>query len=461
MMSNKLKNSLNNAEFSVLFEISTPKADSHLEFAISRIKPIYDAIDQISSFNSGIAFTDKLNYLDSYNILSFADSLCKNKDRDRHLFFISGTNSKEDDIIELISSSIDAGFTNIIPVSGNPLSQKKSSKCKDTYTESTKIISKLALNLRENSKLNIGSVVNPFKYSPGNLYTQYFKLLKKIKLGSEFIVSQAGWDMNKYQELRWWLENRGYFIPSLARTTFLNPEKLDEQLLLKNNSVPASPDFMNILKKEAKLGYSQFILSQWRRLQLMVSGLKLLGHSGVIINGINSPEDIKTAEAKISDVLKEFRNFDDWKEAYVSFTGRAEMYPYPYKFYSFKNLFKSAFNDLLQPTIMEDPIFSKKEIIREHVLNFIFSKVDKKDPSYLYFVKKALTGCNKNCDKCTLSKNYNACIKQCAKLMSDGPCGEVKVNSTCCLSSHECVYSKIFRIASQQKDIHKLEEMFT
>ncbi len=460
-MSNKLKNSLNNAEFSVLFEVATPKTDSHLEFAVSRTKPICDAVDKISNFNSGIAFTDKLNCLDSYNILSFADALCGNENRDRHIFFISGTNSTVDDILKLITNSIDAGFTNVIPVSGNPLNQKKLSKRKDSFTESTKIISEAAFKLKENSNLNIGGVVNPFKYSPGNLYTQYFKLLKKIKLGAEFIVSQAGWDMYKYQELRWWLENRGCFIPSLTRIVFLNPEKLDEQILLKNNSVPVSPDFINILKKEAQLGYSQFILSQWRRLQLMISGLKLLGHSGVIINGIESSENIKLAEVKISTALKEFSNFDEWKEAYINFTGRAEMYPYPYKFYSFKNLFNSAFNDLLQPTIMEDPIFSKKEIIKEHLLNFIFSKAEKKDPSHLYFLKKILTGCSKHCDECTLSKNFNVCIKQCPKLMADGPCGEVKINSSCCLSSRECVYSKVFRIASQQKDIHKLEEMFT
>ncbi|HIE33165.1 MAG TPA: methylenetetrahydrofolate reductase, partial [Thermodesulfobacteriaceae bacterium] len=55
-----------------------------------------------------------------------------------------------------------------------------------------------------------GCVVNPFKWSEAETLTQYYKLLRKLRAGARFVITQVGFSARKFQELKFFLEEEGF-----------------------------------------------------------------------------------------------------------------------------------------------------------------------------------------------------------------------------------------------------------
>ena len=56
----------------------------------------------------------------------------------------------------------------------------------------------------------IGCAVSPFKRHERELMPQYFKLLRKIRAGAQWVVPQLGYDMRKFHEVKLLLAAQGY-----------------------------------------------------------------------------------------------------------------------------------------------------------------------------------------------------------------------------------------------------------
>ncbi|MDR2957589.1 MAG: methylenetetrahydrofolate reductase, partial [Coriobacteriales bacterium] len=97
-----------------------------------------------------------------------------------------------------------------------------------------------------------GTVVNPFKYYEGELIPQYFKLEKKVIVGSKFVITQLGYDSRKMEELKWYLEDNGYDVPLIANIFLLNA---GAARLMRQNIIAGcyiNDDLMATLEEEAK-----------------------------------------------------------------------------------------------------------------------------------------------------------------------------------------------------------------
>ena len=55
----------------------------------------------------------------------------------------------------------------------------------------------------------IGAAVSPFKRHERELMPQYYKLLRKIRAGAQWIIPQLGYDMRKFHEIKLLLASRG------------------------------------------------------------------------------------------------------------------------------------------------------------------------------------------------------------------------------------------------------------
>jgi len=456
---NRFQTVLKNGDFSIFFEINTPARDCDLSTVLSRLKACTLVLEKTKEFHAGFAIADKRHYPDRYNILNFASELCV-KDRDKHILFLSGRGVAQEEMKETIDTCQHLGFTNIVPVSGGKLLGENAQDLrKICFTESVDTLSLL----KEHKMGNIfsGCVVNPFKYTPSDLFSQYYKLIKKINLGADFIITQTGWDLLKHQELRWLLERREHYIPSLARILFLKPELIESIISGDYPGIHISPDFLSILRRESKFGYTQFMAAQWRRIQLYAAGLHFLGYSGIVIAGIENAPEMQTAINKINEAMTEFTGFNDWKEAYLNYLARSEMAPYPHRFYAFRNLFKDAYVDVTKESSVTLPECSKLEKVKYLAAKKIFSGSQRKNMQMLYLLKKFLAGCvrcKSNC--CYLTATHLVCPVLCPKKMRNGPCGSTKANGDCELYNKECVHSKIFRIANWRKEIGSLEENY-
>ena len=455
---NRFKDRLDNGSFFVLAEVNTPAKKSDLSAAVNRASEIEYAVSGVRNIPACLAITDKYLSPDSWNIGDFASQLCKSG-RDNHLLYISGKNASLDELIETMEFCRSSGFKNFVPVSGDGVSGENMKQTgKRTFTEGIHLLRRM--KSQDDSTLFGGCAFNPFKYTPCDHFTQYFKLIKKINQGANFFVTQFGWDMLKLQELRWYLSSRGLYQPSIARLLLLTPEWVEQISAGKCPGVHISPDFQGILRKEVNYSYKQFEAAQWRRLQIQAAGCKLLGYSGVQIAGLRNAEQVGIACNMIVEALNEFKTFESWKNEYYEHLARAEMAPYPYRFYMFDKLFSEAHVDDF-PSMKEGkiPQCSSSEKLHYRICEFLFSHASRQEADEHLITKKLFAGCRK-CSFCRLPLTHYICPELCPKGLSNGPCGGSQADGSCELGEMECIHSKRMRLASWLNEIDSLEEHY-
>jgi len=68
----------------------------------------------------------------------------------------------------------------------------------------------------------VGCVVSPFKRNEAELMTQFFKLEKKVRAGADFIITQLGYDVRKFDEVAKYMKYRNIKLPILGNVYVLN-----------------------------------------------------------------------------------------------------------------------------------------------------------------------------------------------------------------------------------------------
>jgi methylenetetrahydrofolate reductase (NADPH) len=455
---NRFRHCMDNGVFLLLFEMNTPARDIALSAAGDRLKEFEYTVSSINEFPAGIAITDKFAHENSWNVADYASCLSKDR-RDRHVVYISGRNATLDDQIKSLKICAANGLVNIVPVSGNGIfGENARATRKREFTESMHLLH--YMNGLVDAPFFPGGAVNPFKYTANDSFSQYFKMVKKLNFGAQFMVTNFGWDMMKLQELRWYLSNRNLHYPSIARLLVLNPERVER--IIKGNypGVHISPDFKTILENELKYSHNQFESAQWRRLQLQAAGCKLLGYSGIQIAGLDSSDKIKIAAKRIAEGLAEFQNFTDWTNEYFELLARAEMAPYPHRFYMFGRGFTKPYAEgAPQMVKINEPDSSTSERFNYKLRKFMFPQADKQNSREHFITKKLLAGC-RECSFCRLPLTQFVCPELCPKGLANGPCGGTLANGYCELGEIECIHSQIMRLAVWQNEADKLEESY-
>ena len=456
---NHFKDRLNEGKFFILFEVDTPSKKRDFKTAAKQVRSIEDAALKIQGIEIGMALTDKTESVDSWNAADFATEALSNNKKDHHLIYISGKKSSRSDILDMMGRCASAGFRNVVPVTGNGYPDEVANiKNKQPCYDSADILHMIK-NMDDRNALYPGCVVNPFKYNPSNLFPQYFKLIKKLNFGANFIVTQIGWDMMKLQELRWYLDSRDFHFPTIARLQMLTPEITEDILNGRHPGIHISRDFKFILEKENQFGYKQFASAQWRRLQLQAAGCRLLGYSGIQIAGIERPEHLTTVCSKIKDAMQEFSDFDTWKNAYLDHLARSDMAPFAHRFYHFKNLFSTSHP--INPEVNPAGTLSCNGWDKFHykICKSMFSQDHLLSPEEHRLSKKIFVGCSA-CSYCRLPLTHYICPETCPKGLANGPCGGTDTDGNCELRPKQCIHGKRAERAAWLNEIDVLEERY-
>jgi methylenetetrahydrofolate reductase (NADPH) len=129
-----------------------------------------------------------------------------------------------------------------------------------------------------------GCVVSPFKASEAEQVWQYVKLLHKIKAGADFVITQVGFDICKFEELTEFLHEQGVKIPLLANI-FIPTLPLARAFSAgKMPGILLSEELVQRMEAEAAAGAD---LARLDRAAFMVSRLKKCGYQGVHLGGVN------------------------------------------------------------------------------------------------------------------------------------------------------------------------------
>ena len=456
---NKLHETFKSGGFTTLVEIPTPPRSTNFETSAKLATSLTAAIELGHGFPAGIAIGDKCISVDSHGAASFADAVIPDSLRGSSVVYISGRGGCFTDAINAATETTASGFHNLVAVSGDGANAERSGKNERCpCVDSIHILNHLKRSDNQ-SDLFPGAVVNPFKYNKMDLLPQYFKMVKKINSGAGFILTQAGWDMMKIQELRWFLNLRDLHIPTIARLILLTRDLVERILSGDFPGVHISRDFKLILEKESRYGYQQFAASQWRRLQLQAAGCHLMGYSGVQIYGIDIPEHIPTLRAKIEEALSEFKDFREWRDAYTSHISRSDMAPFSHRYYLYKNLFdeRDVSAAIKNPEPIDEPTLFEK--IKHTIRKSMFSRDNLLAPDEHRLFKKIFAGCAQ-CDYCRLPLTQYVCPESCPKGLANGPCGGGTTDGTCELRDMPCIYAERTKIAAWLNEIDDLEERY-
>ncbi|MBW6519989.1 MAG: methylenetetrahydrofolate reductase C-terminal domain-containing protein [Desulfoarculaceae bacterium] len=270
-----------------------------------------------------------------------------------------------------------------------------------------------------------GCVVSPFKTTEAEQIFQYAKLLTKISSGAHFVISQLGFDMNKYQELLSFCRQNAITVPLIA-SVFIPSIKVAE--IMCRGQVPGVIFPESLVQAMKEEGQSQDSGEEARLLRgaKMVSVLKQMGYSGVHLGG-NNLDFSKIAF--LLDQAEHFTRTADLREL------RQEVdFPAPSTWYFFSHPGQQT-PAPQAPSVLfrinqqiHDSVFTPEGFIFPLARGVSLRADQNSKVSSLYtfceqLIKTLLFRC-RMCGDCTLDESSYLCPQSgCPKKMINGPCG--------------------------------------
>ncbi|NLF09544.1 MAG: methylenetetrahydrofolate reductase [Pirellulaceae bacterium] len=308
----------------------------------------------------------------------------------------------------------------------------------------------------------IGCAVSPFKRHERELLPQFFKLVRKIAAGAEWIVPQLGYDMRKFHEIKLFLQARGINVPIIGNVYLLtkgvaklfNSGKLagcvvSNELLHKAEKYAAGPD-------KGKQFFRELAAKQ-------LAVFKGLGFAGGYIGGVHAADGF----GPIIELAESY-GADDWRGFFkeIMFSQVDEFFLFEHD--KFSGLCDHAQFNQEYLKSLKRPVKSKQVTLNYKLsrlvhgmaftrdralwplLKKIYARWDRK-PGFLsrmaYRVEKvsklAMYGCQ-DCGDCSLPDCAYICPKKwCSKCQRNGPCGG-SIDGRCELEDKDCIWARAY-----------------
>jgi len=307
-----------------------------------------------------------------------------------------------------------------------------------------------------------GGVVSPFKRTEAEQVLQYRKLLRKIRAGGSYVVTQMGYDARKFDELLRFLRSAEVRLPVLA-TVFVPSLALARAI--HKGAVPGCilpARLLEDMEQEAS-GPDGGLRARLERTSRLAAVLWGLGYEGVHLSGSRlSYRDIQRVLDRFEEIrhdwqghVKEFLFPEEWNFHYFQrdpATGLNTDEPSPLAAAQTIGLLDTL--HLRASLLVHDAAFSPGRGLHPILTNWarrirgtrwerILTHVE-------YAAKRPLYGCE-HCGDCALSETAFLCPQsQCAKYLLNGPCGGSR-DGWCEVwpGERRCLYVRVYeRLAS-------------
>ncbi len=459
---NPLADALRTGTFTILIEQSSPPREQPFESATATAVAIAKRLAAIPEV-AGLAVTDRQRIEDTHDPVDTASLLADTAGKPS-LMILSGKASSRDRVRDVLARAASRGIRNILPVSGD-----KSDRHDLKKTPTGRILpypagyfdSVAALNLIRTTTTGLyaGAGVNPFKYNAADQYLQYFKMLRKIASGANFLVTHVGWDMKKLQELQWFLQMREITWPVIARLPLLSAQDIAVIHDGFHPGVHAARLFYAMLQRESTVNPAQCLAAQLTRLGLQAAGCRLLGYSGIQLTGIRDVKTLDMALAKIREALDTHTTYNGWLAAWNEFHNFIDFAPHSHAFYAFENLLKPDFQsyraDQCLPVARAWPKTRLGDLCRSLGLRLGLAAYA---PEWVHSTARVL-GCGRcKSPACGLRACHYLCPEICPKGLAFGACGGSFPDGTCEFGHAPCFYHRVLALAASRGELERLEE---
>ncbi len=298
-----------------------------------------------------------------------------------------------------------------------------------------------------------GCVVSPFKMTEAEQVWQYAKLLKKIRAGAQFIITQLGYDLSKYENLIRFLRQEHITIPVLANVFIPSPAVAK---FMARGGVPG----VILPKKMAELMQNEDKKQRLLRAAGMIAVLRDIGFSGIHLGGnglsfddvrfvLDKAEQIQGADLQSARENAHFPIRGIWS-LYKNNTGRQQK-PHPGAKPGCRPLHHLMHRLLFSRTNPVSRAFGRfcRFCDQYHTTRLMLTGCEK-------IIKGLLFGC-RMCGDCTLSENTYLCPQSgCPKKLVNGPCGGSRNMACEVFPDHLCFYVQEYCRLDPKTTLHKL-----
>lgn len=354
--------------------------------------------------------------------------------------------------IDRLNIYIQSGIRHFVFVSGDyPAPYRKNPKYTGFDIDSVQLLMLLDDKLQE-AGIHSGCVVNPFKYFESEQIWQYQKLLRKIEVGADFIITQIGYDLRKYDELRRFCLLQKIEIPLVANVFAADMGTAD---LIQARSIPGVKIPGTLIRQlQAEKSGRQPVVERTAKTLAVMKGLgyhgALLGSSNFDYNEIQQILDrAERLEQNWQRLVMDLDFSEDQNSRYYYFQkdpqnglNTNEPAPVALKHFPTPTYSFSYFVDWLV-YVPRGPLFS----LTGRFCHFCRQKKFWYGFLWLleYLSKKPLYGC-RMCGDCTLYACGFLCYQAgCPKKQVNGPCGG-SVDGYCEVypASKRCFWVKVY-----------------
>ena len=458
---NSLRDALDDRRFFWTIEF-IPSVDKILRDELNKLGGVADLVRADDGL-AGFSVTDRVvSDRDPDSVAAGAHLL--DASGKQPLVHFSGKGREIDDLHAFLERMSRNGLSNMLVLTGDRLKEEPKDR-RPRYLES---VTAIAMARTAQPALFLAAAVNPFKYREEDAMAQYLKLGKKVAAGVNFIITQIGYDMLKYEEAVFWIDSRSYGVPVVANVMPMSATRARYIRKHQLAGVTVTDSYLALLEAEERMLPDKGASRVLRRLALQMLGLRYYGYAGVQLTGIHAPEKLSALQTQIRELTDLCSDRMTWNKAWdESLTlpegGRAN--PVPRDPWYLVNVRSSRARrvEKVKYVVMEKVhsyVFDKGPMaaaigallrpVRRH------SKVDRVLERVERAVKAPLFGCE-TCGTCRLAVTQYVCPETCPKGLANGACGGTTEN-LCEFRDRECIHSKKYRIAHALQLLPQLEK---
>jgi methylenetetrahydrofolate reductase (NADH) len=334
------------------------------------------------------------------------------------------------------------GIENVFAITGDYPKAGASEAPPEFDLDSVQLVEMIDELRRNGLPFFISVAVSPFKYTEADCAYQYLKLEKKIAAGADYAITQLGFDVRKFRELKRYLDERGLRTPVLGNVYILQARAAEKMSKGEPPGCWVAPELLEKIQTEIHTP-DKGLAARLERAARMVAILRGLGYAGAYLGGDHQAERIRWIIRRSETLAPKWEEF-------------AEQFTYAPKggFYFYETPHSPAKSPGMLPRLLDalSRLFPvNKEGKLRSVLTGIFRWVDRRPAAAHtleraeFVLKSALFGC-KACGNCILGKMEYVCPMTCPKNMRNGPCGGT-LNGRCEVVDRPCIWVGVYERA--------------
>ncbi len=449
----RLASSMLKGEFQYYLECDSPLACQSFNASLTLIEDLGREIRPVKRL-FGWMLTDRLLSENCHDPVLLAAALSESSGKPV-IMGLSGRGSNLDRIKGMLADAKAKGLRNFLAVTGNLSAQQAGQENPvQPYVDSVETLQAARAFGKD---LRLGAVVNPFKYTPQDQCLQYAKMLRKIHTGAQFLITQAGWDMKKAQELQWFLQKMNLTLLVVARVCLLSQEEAKQLAGGFQTGVILPVPLATRFQQDAGKKPEEFQHMQLQRAAWQIAGYRKLGFGAVQISGIRNAKTLETFFECIDQIEKQCPDYDSWLEFWNEQYGDLNLAPALNPHYLYRGLLQKAKRDFdpekypVKGSALPPPFFADS---CRHLLGKLLD-----DSGKTAWPWKALRLLSRLPEEKLqrLAPCFYLDHSSCPKKLRWGPCGGSQSNGTCENGQRACFFHRVLHLAAKTNNYKALE----